>query len=95
MKFKKRSDEADVTAQENTQEEKNQKNSRKMELNVILYTVVLFVAAMVLILLSYAIQQRAASLQPENTALSCALDEETPGNHPFSINTNLTGYGGI
>lgn len=40
-------------------EEKKAGNSRKREISVIIYTVVLFVVALALILLSYKIQQRA------------------------------------
>ena len=76
MKIRKRSDGADLSGGDKAVEEKTPKNSRKMELNVILYTVILFVAALALILLSYAIQQRDAA-PPEEPGIYGSLDGET------------------
>ena len=90
MKLKKRSDVIDIPAEEGNREEKSRKNSRKMELNVILYTIILFVAALGLILLSYAIQQRSEAALPEDVVLSGTLDGETPGDYNLFIENNLT-----
>lgn len=76
MRFKKRSEGADIS-QTPASEEKSPKNPRKAEISVIIYTVIMFVAALVLILVSYASMQRAAAA-PESPGLYSALDTDAP-----------------
>lgn len=94
MKIRKRSDGADVSADNGTAEEKTPKSSRKMELNVILYTVILFVAALALILLSYAIQQRAVAAAPEESGLYDTLDGEAGEDDQLTLEDPTDGNGG-
>lgn len=60
MKLEKRGDVSDG-AEQPQKEEKSPINTKKREISVIIYTLVLFVVALALILLSYKIQQRANS----------------------------------
>lgn len=88
MKFKKRSDGADVSTGEKPEEE-TPKNPRKTEISVIIYTLIIFVAAVGLILLSYAVQQRATGTVPASPGLYGALDAEETETY----NENLKGGG--
>lgn len=94
MKIRKRSDGADISGTERAAEEKTPKNSRKMELNVILYTVILFLAALALILLSYAIQQRAVAAAPEESGQYDTLDGGTGEDYNLPIGDTSDENGG-
>ncbi len=86
MKLNKRSDAPD-TAPEKEVRDTSPGASKKRELSVILYTVILFVAALALILLSYAIHQHSTAVLPGESGY---LDEAGP-EPGLSINERING----
>ncbi len=96
MKIKKRSDGADVTPQEPSRQEEAPKNTRKTEASVLIYTVVLFVVALALIALSYAVTQRDIA-PPETPKTARLLDADGAETYNIPVNgeTDINLDGGI
>ena len=93
MKFRKRSEGADLPPEGAEEQKEPPKNPRKTEASVLIYTVVLFVVALALIALSYAVMQR--DIAPPETANLLDADGPETYNIPMDDDTVINLDGGI
>lgn len=96
MKIRKRSDGADITPEGTDEKKDPPKNPRKTEVSVLIYTVILFVVALALIALSYAVMQRDIA-PPETPKTARLLDADGPEtyNIPMDRGIDINLDGGI